>query len=273
MEFRDKIQLAFTLVFFLTAKPVIAEENFTIQSTTSTYNSGLYDYLLPILKQETGLSARVISVGTGQAIKNIKNGHGDILIVHSKQQEEKFISQGYGLERIPFMQNDYILIGPKESTLEKISSLERILTSIKEKKLTFISRGDNSGTHTRELYLWTHFGISSSNHGSWYKETGAGMGSTLNIAEGLKAYTLTDSASWISHKNKDNLKVIYQGDEILKNEYSIVTANPRRIPHIKQDASTIFTNWLLSKETLLKIEKFQPEGKSLFTPIYSSARD
>jgi tungstate transport system substrate-binding protein len=248
--------------------PAVAE-SIIVQSTTSTANSGLYDYLLPRFSEDTGITVNVVAVGTGQAIKNAMNCDGDVLLVHAKAAEQKFVDSGYGLARHDLMYNDFIFVGPPEDPAgigggrDAIAALKKIAAS----KIRFASRGDNSGTHKKEVALWQSSGIDpAASSGNWYLETGSGMGATLNVAVGSGAYTMTDRATWISFKNKQDYVILVEGDEKLFNQYGVIVVNPARCPSVKQAPATAFQDWLLSKKGQDTIRSYQLDGQQLFFP-------
>lgn len=240
-----------------------------LQSTTSTKNSGFYDYLLPKFKKETGIEVYVIAVGTGQAIRNARNCDGDVLLTHTKADEEKFVTEGYGVKRYRLMYNDYVIVGPS-SDPAKISGLKAVSTALKkiaESKSLFASRGDNSGTHKREKSLWKDADISpTASSGTWYRETGAGMGTTLNIAIGMASYTLTDRASWVAFKNKYDFKIHVAEDKSLFNQYGVILVNPQKCPATKAKAGQKFIDWLRSPSGQTTVRNFRKNGQQLFFP-------
>jgi len=246
-----------------------AEPSIIVQSTTSTANSGLYDYLLPMFKQDSGITVHVVAVGTGQAIKNASNCDGDVLLVHAKSAEEKFVAEGYGVARHDVMYNDFILVGPPvdPASIAGGQSAVDALNRIASKKARFASRGDNSGTHKKELALWQKTNIDpSKGSGSWYLETGSGMGATLNAAIGLGAYTMTDRATWISFKNKQNFAIQVEDDDMLFNQYGIIMVNPEKCSQIKREAAQRFLDWVLSEPGQAAIAAYQLNGQQLFFP-------
>ncbi|MGI9465355.1 MAG: substrate-binding domain-containing protein, partial [Aestuariivirgaceae bacterium] len=208
----------------------VAEDRFIIlQSTTSTANSGLLDHLLPQFKAATEIEVRVVAVGTGQALKNARNGDGDVLLVQAKPREEKFVTDGYGVKRHDVMYNDFVIVGPSsdpadvKGRYDVVAALKKIATA----KAPFASRGDESGTHTKELGLWRDAGVdATAESGTWYRETGSGMGATLNVATGMGAYALTDRATWIAFANKGDLGIMVEGDKRLFNQYGVILVNP-----------------------------------------------
>mgnify|MGYP001157431207 CR=1 FL=1 len=240
-----------------------------LQSTTSTNNSGFYEYILPKFKDETGLSVKVVAVGTGQAIKNAENCDADVLIVHARKAEEEFVASGGGIKRYDLMYNDFVVVGPvaDPAQIQQTKTISEALTYISRVQPSFISRGDNSGTHKKELELWGKVPISVKEHsGKWYKETGSGMGTTLNIAAELDAYTISDRATWLTFKNKKALKILFEGDPLLFNQYGVVLVNPEKCPKTKTKKAKNFLNWLLSKNGQSEIENYTVNGVQLFYP-------
>jgi tungstate transport system substrate-binding protein len=241
----------------------------TIQSTTSTQNSGLYEYLLPIFNKATGIDVHVVAVGTGQAIKNGENCDGDALVVHAKPAELKFVEDGYGVKRFDLMYNDFVIVGPKDDPA-KVSGDKDVVDALKKiaaSKAAFASRGDDSGTNKKELALWKTAGIDvASASGDWYRETGSGMGATLNAAVGMNAYTLTDRASWTAFGNKGDFTIEVEGDPALFNQYGIIAVNPEKCPNVKKEDAKVFIDWMLSKEGQNAIASYRRDGKQLFFP-------
>lgn len=258
-----------SLLCFYSSGYANEENTIIVQSTTSTQNSGLYDYILPKFKELSGIQVNVVAVGTGQALKNAQNGDGDVVLVHAKESEETFIAQGYGVERFDLMYNDFVIVGP-ESDPANIRGSKNIIDSLRkivDTKSTFASRGDDSGTHKKELSLWKKLYVNTDDHlKDWYRETGAGMGATLNTATGMKAYVLTDRATWISFANKQDYTIHVQGDELLFNQYGVMMINPERHPHVKVQAAQTFIDWLLSLEGQDVIRSYRLDGQQLFFP-------
>jgi len=261
---------AAVLTTVFAGQPSFAEDKFiVVQSTTSTQNSGLFDYLLPIFQEKTGIEVRVVAVGTGQAIKNAANGDGDVLFVHSKPSEEKFVADGLGVSRSDVMYNDFVIVGPTNDPAGVAGSKDVVesLKKIADAKAPFASRGDDSGTHKAELRLWKAAGIDpSEGSGDWYRETGSGMGATLNTGTGMGAYVMTDRATWISFGNKGDYKVAVEGDPILFNQYGIILVNPEVHAHVKADLGQQFVDWVLSKEGQQAIADYKVDGQQLFFP-------
>lgn len=240
-----------------------------LQSTTSTKNSGLYEYLLPKFEQEVGIGVRVVAVGTGQALKNARNGDADVLIVHAKYSEQEFVAQGYGIERFDLMYNDFVIVGPNNDPagIEHISSVTEALTNLAKQKALFASRGDDSGTHKKEISLWKMANIDVSQASTnWYRETGSGMGATLNTAIAMQAYTITDRATWISFGNKQNYKILVEGDTALFNQYGVIIVSPEKHPHVKHKLAQRFVDWLLGEKGQILISNYRINGQQLFFP-------
>lgn len=251
-----------------------AEDPFIIvQSTTSTQNSGLLDHILPMFKKKTGIEVRVVAVGTGQAIKNAANGDGDVLLVHAKPAEEKFIAEGGGVKRFDVMYNDFVIVGPKSDPAKVAGSKDAAaaLKKIAAAKALFASRGDDSGTHKAELKLWKDAGIDvKAASGEWYRSTGSGMGATLNTAAGMGAYALTDRATWISFQNKNDLQIAVEGDPILFNQYGVILVNPEKHKHVKVKEGQQFIDWLTGAEGQNAIRSYMIDGQQLFFPNASA---
>ena len=244
-----------------------AEKFITVASTTSTENSGLFGHILPLFTKKTGIEVRVVAVGTGQAIRLAERGDADVLFVHHQASEEKFVREGHGLMRFAVMYNDYVVVGPKADPA-KIGGLKDAAAAFKKiaaVQAPFASRGDNSGTHKAELALWSQAGIDVKGAG-WYRATGSGMGATLNTAAGMGAYALADRGTWISFKNKQDLKIVVAGDPTLFNPYGAIAVNPARHPHIKVKEAQAFVNWLVSADGQAAIASFKLEGEPLFFP-------
>ena len=268
MVIKNIFFLVFVFFSVLFAK-IAGAVSINLQSTTSTKNSGFYDYVLPIFTKNTGIKVYVVAVGTGQAIKNAQNCDSDVLLVHAKDDEERFVSQGYGIKRFNLMYNDFVIIGPA-SDPAKISGTKTIsvaLKNISKTKSLFTSRGDNSGTHKREKLLWRSAGIHAANaSGSWYREIGAGMGTTLNTSIGMGSYTLTDRATWVTFKNKYDFKIYIEGKRALFNQYGVILVNPERCPNVKAQAGQKFIDWLMSAKGQNVIGSFRKFDQQLFFP-------
>ena len=266
------------LVVALLLPPVTApaaQRFITLASTTSTENSGLFQAILPRFEQATGIAVRVVAVGTGQAIRMAQRGDADLLLVHHKPSEERFVAAGFGVERHEVMYNDYVLVGPQDDPAgigggsDAVDALARIAAQ----RVAFVSRGDDSGTHKRELALWQAAGIDvGAASGTWYRESGAGMGTTLNIASGMDAYTLTDRGTWLNFSNKGGLVVLVEGDRRLFNPYGVILVNPQRHPHVKAADGQAFIDWLLSPAGQGAIAAYRIDGQPVFFPNAGGAR-
>ena len=246
-----------------------AEKFITVASTTSTQNSGLFDYILPRFKKKTGIEVRVVAVGTGQAIRLARNGDADILLVHHRPSEEKFVTEGFGVKRFDVMYNDFVIAGPKDDPAQIAGMTDAVaaLKKIAEARAAFVSRGDDSGTHKKELGLWRAAGVDVEKaSGGWYRETGSGMGATLNTASAMQGYALADRGTWLSFKNRAGLRVLVEGDERLFNPYGVILVNPERHPHVKADLGREFIAWLISPEGQAAIGAFRVNGQVLFKP-------
>ena len=246
---------------------ILWAEKILIQSTTSTKNSGFFEYILPIIKKATGITANVIAVGTGAAIKNAERCNGDMLIVHAKNREEAFVRAGFGVLRKNLMYNDFVVVGPRSdpANIKTSKNINEALIRIAHGNHRFISRGDDSGTNIKELKLWMGTQINPQDFsGSWYLETGSGMGSTLNVGVELNSYVFTDRASWISFKNKQDFKVLFQGDNSLFNQYGIIPISPENCPKTKIKEATKIIDWLTSTRGKQIIRSFKLNGHQLF---------
>ena len=242
------------------------DKSILVQSTTSTANSGLYDYLLPAFTGKSGITVNVVAVGTGQAIKNAQNCDADVLLVHAKASEEKFVSEGYGVQRFDLMYNDFVIVGPAgdPAGVKGMNDVKAALAKLAEAKAPFASRGDDSGTHKKEMSLWKTAGIEPG--GEWYRSTGSGMGATLNAGVGMGAYVMTDRATWISFGNKGDYEIAVEGDEAMFNQYGVILVNPEKCPSVKQAEGQAFIDWLLSAEGQNAIRSYQVDGQQLFFP-------
>ena len=244
-------------------------QSILVQSTTSTANSGLYDYLLPIFQEKTGITVNVVAVGTGQAIKNAENCDGDVLLVHAKAAEETFVADGFGVERFDLMYNDFVIVGPAADPagIVGVTDAGEALAKIAAAGAPFASRGDDSGTHKKELELWAGTGVDlAAASGDWYRETGSGMGATLNAGVGIGAYVLTDRATWISFGNKGDFGIVVEGDPELFNQYGVILVSPERCPSVKAEPAQAFIDWLISDQGQRAIAGFQLDGQQLFFP-------
>jgi tungstate transport system substrate-binding protein len=263
------LSLALLATTMLCAPARAQEKSIIVQSTTSTANSGLYDYILPTFTDKTGITVNVVAVGTGQAIKNAQNGDGDVLLVHAKSAEEAFVAEGYGVERFDVMYNDFIIVGPPSDPagIAGMKDAAAAFRKIADEKAVFASRGDNSGTHKKERQLWQEAGVDpAAASGQWYRETGSGMGATLNTAVGMSAYTMTDRGTWISFGNKGDYKILVEGAPNLFNQYGVILVNPEKHPRVKAAEGQAFIDWLLSDEGQQAIASYQLDGQQLFFP-------
>jgi tungstate transport system substrate-binding protein len=244
------------------------DRSIVVASTTSTQDSGLFGYLLPIFKAKTGIDVKVIAQGTGQALDTARRGDADVVLVHAKPQEERFVSDGFGVKRFDVMYNDFVLIGPKSDPAGvKGKDIVTALKAIEAKGAPFVSRGDRSGTHAAELALWIVAGIDIAGaKGAWYREIGQGMGAALNAASAMNAYVLSDRGTWISFKNRGDLDIVVEGDKRLFNQYGVVLVNPEKHPSVKKDLGQTFVDWLISPEGQAAIAGYKIDGQQLFFP-------
>lgn len=247
-----------------------AQETFiTVASTTSTENSGLFNHLLPMFKEKTGIEVRVIAQGTGQALETGRRGDADVVFVHAPAAEKAFVEEGAGVERFEVMYNDFVIVGPDSDPagIRSTKEASEAFAKIAEAKATFASRGDDSGTHKAELRLWKEAGIDiGKTGGSWYRELGSGMGPTLNTAAQMPAYTLADRGTWISFENRGPLEILVEGDPKLFNQYGVILVNPKKHSHVKQEAGQTFIDWLVSEEGQQAIADYKLNGQQLFFP-------
>jgi len=244
-----------------------------VASTTSTQDSGLFGHILPLFKQKSGIDVRVISQGTGQALDTGRRGDADVVFVHARPQEEKFVADGFGVRRYPVMYNDFILVGPKSNSGGSNGSKDIVtaLKAIKDQGVAFISRGDKSGTHAAELALWMDAGIDiTKDRGPWYKEIGQGMGAALNTASASNAYVLTDRGTWLSFRNRGELVIAVEGDNRLFNQYGVMLVNPEKHKHVKRELGQAFIDWLVSVEGQKAIADYKIGGQQLFFPNANS---
>ncbi len=259
----------------LAAAPLRADTpTITVASTTSTENSGLFAYLLPRFTAATGIAVRVIAVGTGQAIRIARNGDADVLFVHHRPSEEAFVAQGFGVERHEVMYNDFVLVGPQSDPagVRGLRDAAEVLARIAAAQSPFASRGDDSGTHKKELALWQAANVDpAAASGTWYRETGSGMGATLNTAAGMDAYAMSDRATWLAFKNKADLEVLVEGDSRLFNPYGVILVSPARHPHVEAEAGQAFIDWLTSEAGQAAIAAFRIEGRQVFFPSVTAA--
>ncbi len=267
-------------VFIVVALAVLAlaaqaQERFiTVASTTSTEQSGLFGYLLPIYEQQTGVKVRVVALGTGQALDVGRRGDADVVFVHARAAEEKFLAEGQGVKRYPVMYNDFVLIGPK-SDPAKVGGGKNILAAMKKVEASqspFVSRGDRSGTHMAELELWKAAGIDiDKSKGAWYRDTGQGMGPALNTASSMNAYILADRGTWLAFKNRGDLEILVEGDKRLFNQYGVMLVNPEKHPNVKKELGQQFIDWLVSPTGQKAIADYKINGEQLFYPNAADA--
>lgn len=250
--------------------PAWAQERFiTVVSTTSTQDSGLFGHILPIFSAKTGITVKVVAQGTGQALDTARRGDADVVFVHAKSQEEKFLQDGFGVKRYPVMYNDFVIVGPASDPAKIIGGKDVVaaLKAIADTKSPFVSRGDRSGTHSAELKLWTTAGLDlGAIRGDWYRELGQGMGATLNTANAMGAYSLSDRGTWISFKNKGDLRIVTEGDKRLFNQYGVMLVNPHKHPHVKAADGQTFVDWLVSQDGQQAIADYKIDGEQLFYP-------
>ena len=267
--FSTRILLIATATLGLSTSPAIAQEkSIVVSSTTSTEQSGLFGFILPIFKMKSGIDVKVVAVGTGQALDIGKRGDADVVFVHDKPAEEKFVEEGYSTKRYEVMYNDFVLIGPK-SDPAKVGGgkdIQVALQKISATQAPFVSRGDKSGTHAAELRYWKGAGITMAPGSSWYKETGSGMGPALNTASAMNGYILADRATWLSFKNRGDLVILVQGDPKLFNQYGVMLLNPAKFPHVKKAEGQAFIDWLISKNGQDVIASYKIDGEQLFFP-------
>ncbi len=251
------------------APPLAAGEFFVIASTTSTQNAGLFDHILPLFHEETGIEGRVVALGTGQAIRIARNGDADVLLVHHKTSEEAFVAEGYGVKRFDVMYNDFVIVGPPgdPAAIAGMADATAAFRRIAEAEAVFLSRGDDSGTHKRERALWKGAGLAVDDaSGSWYREAGQGMGATLNTASTMQAYTLTDRGTWLKQRRRLDLLLLVEGDSRLHNQYGVAVVNAEKHPHVKTVLARRFVDWLLSPRGQSAIGTLTIDGERLFIP-------
>jgi tungstate transport system substrate-binding protein len=252
------------------APPAFAQDkSIVVASTTSTQDSGLFEYLLPLFKKKTGITVKVVAQGTGQALDTGRRGDADVVFVHAKSAELKFLAEGQSLKRYPVMYNDFVLIGPKSDPagIKGMKDVAKAFTTIKDKKADFISRGDRSGTHIAELNLWKASGIDiEKDKGPWYKSIGQGMGAALNTAGAGNAYVLSDRGTWIHFKNKGDLQILVEGDKRMFNQYGVMLVNPAKHPNVKVKLGQEFIDYLISPEGQKDIANYKINGEQLFYP-------
>jgi tungstate transport system substrate-binding protein len=266
---RSFIRIACLLLSLALAPSALAQRFITVASTTSTEQSGLFGQILPIFEKKTGIQVRVVALGTGQALDLARRGDADVVFVHARSEEERFLSEGHGVKRYPVMYNDFVLIGPKADPARIAGSKDTLdaLLKIKDAGATFVSRGDRSGTHIAELDLWRMAGVDiAAQKGPWYRETGQGMGPALNTASSMDAYLLSDRGTWLAFKNRGDLAVLVEGDTRLINQYGIMLVNPEKHPTVKRVDGQIFIDWIISPDGQDAIASYKIGGEQLFFP-------
>ncbi len=264
-----RIVLTLALTAALCSPALSQEKSIIVSSTTSTVDSGLFNHILPMFKAKTGIEVKVLSQGTGQALDTGRRGDADVVFVHARAQEEKFVADGFGVKRFAVMYNDFILIGPKSDPAGvKGKDIETALKAIKAKAAPFVSRGDKSGTHSAELALWKAAGldVAGADKGPWYREIGQGMGAALNTASSMNGYVLADRGTWLSFKNRGELDIVVEGDKRLFNQYGVMLVNPAKHAHVKKDLGQQFIDWLISAEGQKAIADYKINGQQLFFP-------
>ena len=270
MELRRMFLSAALVLLAMACSPLAAAQKFiTLASTTSTEQSGLFKHLLPIFEKKTGIQVRVVALGTGQALDLARRGDADVVFVHARSAEEKFVAEGHGVKRIPVMYNDFVVIGPR-SDPARIGGGRDIVEAFKKIRASsapFVSRGDRSGTHIAELELWKAAGIDIPREkGPWYRDTGQGMGPALNTASSMGAYVLADRGTWLSFRNRGDLTILVEGDKRLFNQYGVILVNPQKHPNVKRTEGQAFVDWLVSPEGQKAIADYKIGGEQLFYP-------
>jgi tungstate transport system substrate-binding protein len=269
-----RLLIAVTASFVFAGHATAQDKSIVVASTTSTQDSGLFGHLLPMFKAKTGIDVKVVAQGTGQALDTARRGDADVVFVHAKPAEEKFLAEGFGVKRYPVMYNDFILVGPNgdPAGIKGSKDIVAALTAIKAKGADFISRGDKSGTHQAELNLWKVAGIDiAKDKGPWYKEIGQGMGAALNTASASNAYVLADRGTWLSFKNRGDLVISVEGDKRLFNQYGVTLVNPEKHPSVKKDLGQQFIDWLVSAEGQKAIADYKINSEQLFYPNASDS--
>ena len=266
----DRLRRLLLAVLLASALPALAQDRFiVVASTTSTEQSGLFGHLLPVFEKNTGIQVRVVALGTGQALDLARRGDADVVFVHARSAEEKFLAEGQGVKRFPVMYNDFVLIGPNADPAKVAGGRDILeaLRKIKAAQAPFVSRGDRSGTHIAELDLWKAADIDiAKEKGPWYRDTGQGMGPALNTAQAMNAYILSDRGTWISFKNRGELAILVEGDKRLFNQYGVMLVNPQKHPNVKKDLGQAFVDWVISPEGQKTIAEYKIGGEQLFFP-------
>jgi tungstate transport system substrate-binding protein len=270
------IAIAAFAMFAASGIPAMAQDkSIVVASTTSTQDSGLFEHILPLFEKKTGIEVKVVAQGTGQALDTARRGDADVVFVHAKAQEEKFLQEGFGVKRFDVMYNDFVLVGPKSDPagIHGMKDIAAALVAIETKQAPFVSRGDRSGTHSAELKLWKEAGVDiATAKGPWYKDIGQGMGAALNTASTMNAYVLSDRGTWLSFKNRGDLAVMVEGDKRLFNQYGVMLVNPEKHPNVKVKAGQAFVDWLISPEGQKAIAAYKIDGQQLFFPNASGER-
>ncbi len=274
MRRRMLLSLAVVAALAVVAPTAAQEKSIVVASTTSTEQSGLFKHILPVFEARTGIKVRVVALGTGQALDTARRGDADVVFVHDRDAELKFAADGFGIDRREVMYNDFVIVGPAADPAgikggkDTVAALKKIAAA----KAPFASRGDKSGTHAAELRFWRAAGIEiAAVKGAWYRETGSGMGPTLNIAAGLDAYALADRGTWLAFKNRQTLVIVVEGDRALFNQYGIMLVNPARHPHVKRELGMAFVDWITSPDGQQAIAAYSIGGEQLFFPNYRKA--
>jgi tungstate transport system substrate-binding protein len=266
----QSLALALGLSIVTMAAPAFSQEkSIVVASTTSTQDSGLFGYLLPLFKAKTGIDVKVIAQGTGQALDTARRGDADVVFVHARSQEEKFMSEGFGVKRFDVMYNDFVLIGPASDPagIKGSKDVSAALKTIQAKAAPFVARGDKSGTHFAELALWKDAGIDiATTKGPWYREIGQGMGAALSTANAMNGYVLSDRGTWLSFKNRGDLVIAVEGDKRMFNQYGVILVNPDKFPSVKKELGQAFVDWLISPEGQNVIANYKIDGQQLFFP-------
>jgi tungstate transport system substrate-binding protein len=272
---RNALVWASAVVLALVSPASAQDKSIVVASTTSTQDSGLFGHILPLFKAKTGIDVKVVAQGTGQALDTGRRGDADVVFVHAKAQEDKFVAEGFGVKRFDVMYNDFVLIGPKADPagIKGGNDVLAALKAINKKTAPFVSRGDKSGTHSAELALWKMASLApAADKPAWYREIGQGMGAALNTANAMGAYVLSDRGTWISFKNKSDLEIVVEGDNRLFNQYGIILVNPGKHPSVKRDLGQAFIDWIVSAEGQDAIRSYKIQGQQLFFPNADAAQ-
>jgi len=264
-----RLIIAAAASFVFAGQAIAQDKSIVVASTTSTQDSGLFGHILPLLKAKTGIDVKVVAQGTGQALDTARRGDADVVFVHAKPQEEKFVAEGFGVKRFDVMYNDFVVIGPKSDPagIKGGSDVLAAFKAIYDKGAPFVSRGDKSGTHAAELALWKAASLDpAGSKPAWYREIGQGMGAALNTAGAMGAYVLSDRGTWLSFKNRGDLEVVVEGDKRLFNQYGVILVNPAKHPHVKKELGQQFIDWVISAEGQNAIKSYTIDGQQLFFP-------